>query len=52
MLEGRFEIVERHEDNTVAVMDYYEQVKVEVALQPGEGRRRHHGRILQARQER
>lgn len=35
ILEGRFEIVGRYEDNTVAVMDYYEQVKVEVAIQPG-----------------
>lgn len=35
VLEGRFEIIGRHEDNIIAVMDYYEQVKVEVAIQPG-----------------
>lgn len=37
VLEGRFEIIGRHEDNIIAVMDYYEQVKVEVAIQPRSG---------------
>jgi hypothetical protein len=36
ILEGRYEILGRYED-TIAVMDYYEQVKVEVAIQPRGG---------------
>lgn len=36
VLEGRFEIVGKS-DNTISVMDYYEQVEVEVAIQSSEG---------------
>ncbi len=37
-LEGRFEIVAKRE-NSVDVMDYYEGIKTEVAIEWGRGRR-------------